>query len=115
MNVERVLKFNVGEIIGMIVIILIYNELLLIVDIYVLDFGVFYGIVYKDIDDFMVRYLYIVFLVLLCLGFGLLLCLKLSIIKNYFFYIYYFLGFRKLVVVLCVVFEVKMFFNIDIV
>lgn len=113
MNVERALKSNAGETLGMTVTIPTHNEPLPTADIYVLDSGASHDTAHKDIDDFMVRHSHIAPLVLLCSGSGPPSCLKSSTTKNHPLHIHHPLGPRKLAAVLCAALEAKTPLNID--
>ncbi|KAK0666895.1 hypothetical protein QBC41DRAFT_144761 [Cercophora samala] len=113
MNIERALKSNAGEALGMTVITPTHNEPLPPADVYLLDSGASSDTAHERVSDFMIRHSHIRPLVLLCSGSGPPSCLKSDVTKNAPLHIHHPLGPRKLAAVLYAALEAQKPVEID--
>ncbi|KAK0737143.1 hypothetical protein B0T21DRAFT_383178 [Apiosordaria backusii] len=107
LNVERAMRCNAGEALGMAVVLAKHDEPLPAADIYVLDLGASNDTPQKDISDYMAKHSHITPLVLLCSGSGPPSCLKSDVTKYHPLHLHHPLGPRKLALVLYAAFDSK--------
>ncbi|KAK4201881.1 putative signal transduction histidine-protein kinase [Triangularia verruculosa] len=107
MSVERAIRSNASEALGITVIVPKHGEPLPPADIYVLDTGASNETARKNINDFMVSHSQLTPLVLLCSGSGPPSCLKSEATRNHALHIHHPVGPRKLASVLYAAVETK--------